>query len=211
MPRTDLPPPAANSDQTELATTSQPPSSPPPGGRGAGGEGALLDSLAQVPLPLPVQSPSHPASFETPISNPGAPGENPLLTPDQQTAYVHLLTGGASPLRACQRLGVTVADVLRTLDLDLGFRALVDQAGQVLSGNVAAALYHKAMNGNVPAQTFFLRHRPPTDWKDPGETAADNFDELTNAELLARCLAEGIAVPLEAQALLGPQPGAPSA
>jgi hypothetical protein len=140
----------------------------------------------------------------------GRPEEVRVLTGPQQAEYVRLVVNGAAPLRACERVGVTVAAVLRTLDVDAGFRALVDQTAEVISGNVAAALYQAAMRGNVAAQTLFLKHRPPRDWKQEADHD-DELDRLSNAELLALCLAEGVAVPAAAQAALGAEPGAPIA
>jgi hypothetical protein len=136
----------------------------------------------------------------------GRPEDGAVLTAGEQAEYVRLVVNGAAPLRACERVGVTVAAVLRTLDVDPGFRALVDQTAEVISGNVAAALYQAAMRGNVAAQTLFLNHRPPRDWKQEAQDD-DELDRLSNAELLALCLAEGVAVPAAAQAALGAEPG----
>ena len=125
-----------------------------------------------------------------------------LLSPAQQQLYLHVLTLGASPSSACGKVGITPLDVLRTIDGDAKFREQIDQVTVLLSQNVAAALYRSAMEGSVSAQTFFLKNKPPPDWQaeDEPELTADRLKGLSDEELLNRCRASGIDVPIETSA-----------
>lgn len=96
----------------------------------------------------------------------------PALTAAQQAAYLTRLAKGASPAAACAALGLSVSAVLTTMDAEAAFRRQLQQIDQLLSQNVAAALYRAAMEGNVSAQTFLLKNRPPPDW----QTSADSVD-----------------------------------
>ena len=114
---------------------------------------------------------------------------DPALSRTNQTAYLHLLTRGASPAAACQQLGCSIHAVLRAIQEDDEFAKRIDQANRLLSQNVAAALYRSAMQGSVSAQTFYLKHRPPPDWPQSerkGEAVsapADGLDDLSDEEL----------------------------
>ncbi|MCA8993397.1 MAG: hypothetical protein KDA88_15520 [Planctomycetaceae bacterium] len=103
-----------------------------------------------------------------------------------QREYLQLLARGASPAAACMQLNLSVTVVLNRITTDETFRDRLDQIHNVLSQNVAAALYRSAMEGSVSAQTFFLKNCPPPEW--PGEDAArlgvdDGLDELSDEEL----------------------------
>ncbi|MBX3439647.1 MAG: hypothetical protein KF861_19315, partial [Planctomycetaceae bacterium] len=89
------------------------------------------------------------------------------LVPAAQESYLHLLTRGASPAAACGQIGMSVLDVLATIEQDEAFRLRLEQVNVLLSQNVAAALYRSAMEGSVSAQTFFLKNQPPPNWQ-PG-------------------------------------------
>jgi hypothetical protein len=110
---------------------------------------------------------------------------NERMTAVQQGEYVALLVKGAAPSAACGSVGVSVAVMLATLEKDRKFRQLVQQVDMVLSQNVAAALYRKAMEGSVPAQTFLLKHRPPPEWQTvrPGELTDKDVEQMTDEEL----------------------------
>jgi hypothetical protein len=102
---------------------------------------------------------------------------------------------GASPASACAQLGLAVDEFHHWL-ADSAFRGRLELAQHLLSRNVAAALYRSAMEGSVPAQSFYLKHLPPPEW--PASTAArpdDNLDLLSDDELSARCRALGIDLP----------------
>ncbi len=116
--------------------------------------------------------------------------------------YLNALTRGASPAAACGQLGVSVLDVLATIEKAEPFRKRLDQVNVLLSQNVAAALYRSAMEGSVSAQTFFLKNQPPPNWQpgDAGESTDDPFQKMTDDELLAFCRASGIDWPSETAA-----------
>jgi len=116
--------------------------------------------------------------------------------------YLNALTRGASPAAACGQFGVSVLDVLATIEQVEPFRKRLDQVNVLLSQNVAAALYRSAMEGSVSAQTFFLKNQPPPNWQpgDAGEPTDDPFQKMTDDELLAFCRASGIDWPSETAA-----------
>lgn len=82
---------------------------------------------------------------------------NPL-TAEQKAAFLTLLARGASPMVACREIGVEYSVFLETMRCDDSFSTRVDEVQQLLTRNVAAALYKSALEGKVGAQTFYLRH-----------------------------------------------------
>ena len=113
--------------------------------------------------------------------------DTPQLTRAQQTEYLRLLTLGASPAAACQKVGVSITAVLVTMDQSAAFRKRMDRVPDLLSQNVAASLYQAAMKGSVTAQTFYLKNLPPPEW-DAGAAEDDSpeskeFENLTLDQL----------------------------
>lgn len=100
------------------------------------------------------------------------------LSVSEQQSYLSLLSKGASPGVACATLGLTLTQVAVSIEADERFRVLLDRVHELLSQNVAAALYRSAMEGSVSAQTFYLKNVPPPDW--PVE---DKHDDLTDLDL----------------------------
>lgn len=114
------------------------------------------------------------------------PSQIPQLTPEEQDEYLHLLSRGASPAAACLQLNLSVLGVLNQITTDESFRNRIDQIHNVLSQNVAAALYRSAMEGSVSAQTFFLKNCPPPEWPGPEISPSgpvDDLDQLSDAEI----------------------------
>lgn len=95
------------------------------------------------------------------------------LTRKQQDEYLTLLTKGASPAAACQKMSVSITAVLITMEQSPRFRARATAVSDVLSQNVAAQLYQTAMKGSVTAQTFYLRNQPPPEWPEEEEPKKD--------------------------------------
>ncbi len=102
-----------------------------------------------------------------------------------------LLSKGASPAAACQQLAISLPLVAATLENEGTFISLLDRVNQLLSQNVAAALYRSAMEGSVSAQTFYLKNKPPPEWPEQTshETSSTSDENLTNDELIANILA----------------------
>lgn len=125
---------------------------------------------------------------------------------------LRLLLRGASPLAACAQLGVEPETFLDWLQ-GSRFRARLIRALHLLSQNVAAALYRKAMEGSVAAQTFYLRHLPPPEWPQPAASDdASPLQQLSDDELADLCRAHGIDLSLASvdgggAAADAPQPG----
>ena len=124
------------------------------------------------------------------------------LTADEQTSLLALLLRGASPAAACPQLGVTLGTFQRTWLEDEVFRARVSEVRDVLSQNVAAALYRSAMEGNVSAQTLWLKIWPPRGWSNgndegPQATEPTFFSDLSDDELVELARAMGVDIPPE--------------
>jgi len=107
--------------------------------------------------------------------------------PPQQQAYLNLLSRGASPAAACGQLGLSLVTVADVIDRDESFRTLLARVNELLSQNVAAALYRSAMEGSVSAQTFYLKNRPPPEWPEQADhPLSQPMNELTDDELIAQ-------------------------
>lgn len=113
------------------------------------------------------------------------------LESETQYAYMTLLSRGASPAAACTQLGIYLADVIWTLEHDSDFASMVERVQELLSQNVAAALYRSAMEGSVSAQQNYLKSYPLS-----GNSATDNSTvddplmEMTEEELIDYLKAE---------------------
>ncbi|MCH7987751.1 MAG: hypothetical protein IID46_01230 [Planctomycetes bacterium] len=87
---------------------------------------------------------------------------------------------------------------------DEEFRARWEEVNVTLSQNIQAALYRSAMEGNVSAQTYWLKSNPPPGWSpdslEPLESIDEFFDELSNDELLDLARAMEINLPPEIEA-----------
>jgi len=126
------------------------------------------------------------------------------LTPELEQFFLELLSRGASPAAACRELGVSVSIMQQALVEDAEFRARWEEVNVTLSQNVQAALYRSAMEGNVSAQTYWLKSNPPPGWSpdsmEPLESIDEFFDELSDDELLDLARAMEINLPPEIEA-----------
>lgn len=111
-----------------------------------------------------------------------------------QYAYLTLLARGASPAAACGQLDLLLADVIWTMEHQEGFHSMVDRAQELLSQNVAAALYRSAMEGSVTAQQNYLKAYPPPNCRTTDRdslTAPES--ELPEEEILDQLRHQAIA------------------
>ncbi|MBX3442903.1 MAG: hypothetical protein KF774_10895 [Planctomyces sp.] len=108
------------------------------------------------------------------------------LTRRQQNAFLKLAALGGSPAAVCQKLGLELEQVSRTLAADSEFRRRTEDVRRTQYENVRAALYRSAMEGNVSAQTLFIRleQAAPEAAADTGP-AGDDLENLSDAELLS--------------------------
>ncbi|MFW6125357.1 MAG: hypothetical protein ACOC46_04345 [Pirellulales bacterium] len=141
------------------------------------------------------------ASAETPRNRRGR-----LLDPDEQERFLELLSRGAGRVFICRKMRISYDSYLRTVEQEPEFREAVRRTLEGIDQNVETALYRSAMEGNVTAQTFWLRYRRPAGWQDPDPKAAksaaqrgaatpsdeDDLESLSDRELLERARAEGI-------------------
>jgi hypothetical protein len=118
------------------------------------------------------------------------------LTRIEEDELLEMLRLGAAPGAACQRLGLSLDALAAHWAEDEAFRQRVGHTRESLSQNVAAALYRTAMEGSVSAQTFYLKHLPPPEWPQPNAGGeGDEFDRMSDEELLEFCRTHGIALP----------------
>ncbi|WP_437193764.1 hypothetical protein [Planctomicrobium sp. SH527] len=111
----------------------------------------------------------------------------PVLTKQEQMTYLQLLSRGASPAAACLQLGFGLQVVATTIEQDQSFQSLLARVNELLSQNVAAALYRSAMEGSVSAQTFYLKNRPPPEWPALNNNDSPTaIEELTDDELIVQ-------------------------
>jgi hypothetical protein len=140
-------------------------------------------------LPFPSAVVAKPAKATR--SKPARPAPARPIGEVSQKKLLALLLQGASPLVACHKLNLRLAAFWHTLEHDAQFAAELQRVWDTLSFNVVAALYRAAIEGNGPAQQFWLKHRPPPRWAVTAETnPADELDTLSDAELLDRARAE---------------------
>jgi len=110
---------------------------------------------------------------------------------------------GASPFGACQQLGIPLESLKQIYAAEEAFRHRIDQVHEILSQNVAAALYRQAMEGNVSAQSFWLKVLPPPGWHQPTKpgpaprTFDETLEQLTDDELFELARAMGVYLPRE--------------
>lgn len=115
--------------------------------------------------------------------------------PTQRAAYLMLLSRGASPAAACGQLNLSLVRVAEFIEQHADFRQLLARVNELLSQNVAAALYRSAMEGSVSAQTFYLKNRPPPEWPEQADDPLSKpLNELTDDELIAQFCQEAPAV-----------------
>src|SRR5690606_12250978 len=112
--------------------------------------------------PSPMPNDELPSETSAPI--PHTPIDTGQLSPEQQELFIQLLLRGASPYAACQQLNVPIRALFRSQTEDVEFQERIEQTRVLLSQNVAAALYRSALEGNVTAQTFWLKACPPPGW-----------------------------------------------
>ena len=117
-----------------------------------------------------------------------------LLSEERQFGYITLLSKGASPAGACAQLDILLANVIWTIEHDQHFAAMVEQVQELLSQNVAAALYRSAMEGSSSAQQFYLKNRPPAQWSPPVESEDPALNDMNYDELIDRFQTETLAL-----------------
>ena len=129
-----------------------------------------------------------------------------MLSNDQKEVFIGLLLKGRSVALACKEMEISVWTALRAIADDAELARRVREVNAILSRNVAAALYHVAIKGNVTAQTFWLRSSPPPEWaaqdveKREPQTYDEVLDELTDEELVELARALGVDLASEGEA-----------
>lgn len=119
------------------------------------------------------------------------------ISPEIQDELCSMLQRGASPFGACQQLEISLESVKETYVSDRHFSKQIDQVPNVLSQNVAAALYRQAMEGNVSAQIYWLKTLPPPGWSQAATspvplTFDETLDQLSDEELIELARAMGV-------------------
>ncbi len=118
------------------------------------------------------------------------------MSEDEQQQVWSYLVKGASPQLACRELGLSLRRFWTTLDRDPQFAIAMEHLFRTLSHNVLAALYQRAMKGDKTAQQYWLRTMPPFTGSNTTPTEKDDdLTELSDAELVDRARATGVALP----------------
>ncbi len=121
-----------------------------------------------------------------------------LLNEEFQYSYITLLSRGASPAVACSQLDILLADVIWTMEHESGFQSMVIRVQELLSQNVAAALYRSAMEGSVSAQQNYLKAYPPPGCDPISDDQDAHFEtEMTDEEIVTQLRAEAEAFLVE--------------
>lgn len=114
-----------------------------------------------------------------------------LLNEELQYSYITLLSRGASPAVACSQLDILLADVIWTMEHEAGFQSMVIRVQEMLSQNVAAALYRSAMEGSVSAQQNYLKaYPPPSCGATPDDIDAFSDAEISHEEIVTQLRSE---------------------
>ncbi|MEZ6049564.1 MAG: hypothetical protein R3C11_29090 [Planctomycetaceae bacterium] len=121
---------------------------------------------------------------------------------NEQQKLLQLVQHGASPMGACQKLDLSTGSFLRTFTEEERFRDEYYAVMTLLSQNVLMALYRQALEGNVSAQTNWLKAMPPPGWDGvpaiehvPLFSFDETLDGLTDDELINLARAMEIEVP----------------
>ncbi|MCC7423817.1 MAG: hypothetical protein IT428_26425 [Planctomycetaceae bacterium] len=113
-----------------------------------------------------------------------------------------LLIRGASLQIALAQLGRTPIDILDDVSRP-EIQGLLVSVRRVLTNNLTASLYRRAMEGSIPALTFWLAHFPDSPFHHQGEGSKDRYATMSDAELMAEAKALGMTL----EDLTAPLPG----
>jgi hypothetical protein len=113
------------------------------------------------------------------------------LTVRQQKAIATSLTQGASVAAACARIKVSYECALLTYETDPRFRGRLEHIRQSLEGNVRAAQYRDAMQGNVTAQNHWLKDAAAERSAEKSRTQATPAELLADLDRLIKTLRIG--------------------
>jgi hypothetical protein len=126
-----------------------------------------------------------------------------LLNWNEKKIILETMYRGGSPVWVCKDLGVNFSRYLKSFNEDTNFRELVENAKAALSENIAFQLFKTAMEGNVTAQTNFLKLFPPLSWSSGNQTGGsipgsdEWIDKMSDKELFQLAKEMDIHVPEE--------------
>ncbi len=89
---------------------------------------------------------------------------------------------GADMSIAAKLVGISRAELFRTLKRDPEFAELVKEARSFADDNVIRSLYTAAIGGNITAMIFWLKNRKPDEWRDNHELTLKGA-ELVSSQL----------------------------
>ncbi|MBW3542539.1 MAG: hypothetical protein KY476_19935 [Planctomycetes bacterium] len=125
------------------------------------------------------------------------------LSAESREALFELLVRGVPLAMACQKLGLSLESIAAAATVDPLFRGKLQLVQEMLSRNVAAALYKSSLEGKVPAQVAYLKAVPPPEWlAAAGSTAGpatwdDTLGDLNDDEFQELARAMGADLSLE--------------
>lgn len=136
------------------------------------------------------------------LPNEKLPDEKFLSESEKQLILESMFRGG-SPAWSCRTLEIPYSRYLRTLEEEDSFHQDVQDAKAALSENITFQLFRSAMEGNVTAQTNFLKLFPPRKWSPPnsdqksGTDGEDWIENMSDRELFHLAKEMDIHVPEE--------------
>ncbi len=125
------------------------------------------------------------------------------LNKDEQKIILETMYRGGSPAWVCKDLDLNYSRYLETLNSDEVFRQRISDAKTALSENIAFLLFRTAMEGNVTAQTNYLKLFPPAKWnsnssvRESDPESEEWIEKLTDKELFHLAKEMDIHVPEE--------------
>lgn len=109
-----------------------------------------------------------------------------LLTKSEQRELLQFIQAGASPLAACNKLGVLLESYDLTRERDARFRLRLQRLHVALDENVDAAIYRDAIKGSASAQSNWKKQQIDSPGGEAEQTAREKeLAELSTEDLLA--------------------------
>ncbi len=112
-----------------------------------------------------------------------------------QEELLKILLKGGPLILASQQVETTVFEVFDWLDEDEEFRRRYQQVQRALDHTIFAKLYQEAVNGSLPATTFWIKDRNPIDWRCVEESEEETWSDYSDEEIFRRAEEEKLALP----------------
>jgi len=110
------------------------------------------------------------------------------ITPEICQEAQALAAKGMAKYQIAESLGISYATLNNRENEFIEFFEAIAAGRKTACGNVEAALYDKAIEGDVPAIKYFMNNRDPDSWKDRrdvnmGGSVNHTFGEMSDEDL----------------------------